>query len=291
MPPVTRAVILAAGLGTRLLPATKAVPKEMIPIVDRPLIQYAVEEAAASGITDVVFVIAEGKEAVREHFAAGGRVETLVRAKGDREQLAAVTAPAALARFHYAFQDKPLGIAHAVACAREYVEGAPFVLMFPDDLILGQAPVVRQLIDAHAQCGGSVIAVQDVPRAEIPQYGIVDPDGSGNPVRLKGIVEKPSPEAAPSSLGVVGRYLLSASIFDHVDRILPGKGGELQITDALASQIAAGEGVFAFQYEGTRYDTGRPLGLLIAAVGAALAREDLAGPTRGALARMLSGGA
>lgn len=272
---VTHAVILAAGLGTRMLPATKSVPKEMLPVVDKPLIQYAVEEAVAAGITEVVFVIADGKEAIADHFGHGGRTERILERDGRLDLLRSVQAPADLANFHYRRQPEPLGIAHAVACARDLLEGQPFVLIFPDDLLLAKTPVAGQLAAAYKPEDGSIIAVQQVADADVPQYGIVDPEGPGNPVRLRGIIEKPTLAAAPSRLGVVGRYILGPTIFSHIDRIPPGKNGELQLTDALASQIAAGERVSAFAYEGTRYDTGRPLGLIAANIGAGLARSDL----------------
>ena len=275
MSTISKAVILAAGLGTRMLPATKAIPKEMLPIVDKPLIQYAVEEAVAAGITEIIFVIADGKEAIREHFAAGGRTEAMVRAAGNDSLADSLKGPATMANYSFVLQDEPRGIAHALACARTLLEGEPFALLFPDDLLLGKRPVVAQLIDAYGECGGSLIAVHEVDRQDIPQYGIVDPSGEGNPARLRGIVEKPAIEDAPSNLGVVGRYILSPTIFEHIDRIRPGKNGELQLTDALASQVAAGEPVCAFRYEGTRYDTGRPLGLIVANVAAALERDDL----------------
>jgi UTP--glucose-1-phosphate uridylyltransferase len=272
---VSKAVILAAGLGTRMLPATKAIPKEMLPIVDKPLIQYAVEEAVAAGITEIVFVIAEGKEAIREHFATGGRTEGMLRAAGNSSLAESLNAPACMANYSFVTQDAPKGIAHALACARRLLEGEPFALLFPDDLLLGKRSVVGQLIDAYHECGGSLIAVHEVDREDIPQYGIVDPVGEGNPARLRGIVEKPAIEDAPSNLGVVGRYILSPTIFEHIDSLKPGKNGELQLTDALASQVAAGEPVCAFRYEGTRYDTGRPLGLIVANVAAAHQRGDL----------------
>ena len=275
MPHVSKALILAAGLGTRMLPATKAVPKEMLPIIDKPLIQYAVEEAVAGGITHIIFVIAEGKEAIRDHFGTTTRADAHAAASADAALIARVSGPAALARFDYVMQPGAKGIAHAVACARAFVEGQPFALMFPDDLMLGQRSCVGQLVEAYGTTGGSVIAVQHVAREDIPQYGIVDPAGSGNPVRLRGVVEKPAIGDAPSSLGIVGRYVLSETIFRHIDSIPPGKNGELQITDAIASQIAAGETVSGLAFEGTRYDTGRPLGYLVANVAAALGRADL----------------
>lgn len=275
---VNKALILAGGLGTRMLPASKAVPKEMFAIVDKPLIQYAVEEAVAAGIDEVVLVLADGKESIVEHFSRQSRVEVVARQRGDDDLLARAEEPARLATFAFVRQDEPKGIAHAVACARHLLEGGPFGLMFPDDLILSRKPCMAQLVEAYDACDGSVIAVQQVAPEEIPQYGIVDPAESGNPMRLKGMVEKPAAADAPSSLGIVGRYVLSPTIFDHIDRIPRGKNDELQITDALASQIAAGETVCALQYEGRRFDTGRPLGLVVATVAAALAREDLAAP-------------
>lgn len=289
MAPVTHAVILAAGLGTRMLPATKAVPKEMLPIVDRPLLQYAVEEAVAAGITDVVFVIADGKEAVREHFSSGGRTEALLAEKGQRALMESVTAPAHLARFHYAYQERPRGPGDAVLCAREYVEGRPFVLMFPDDLILGPS-CVAELVEAHGQTGGSVIAVEQVAPAEVSNYGVVAPAGDGDPIPLRGMVEKPTPEEAPSDLAIVGRYVLTPGILDEIERAPTGKAGEKYVTEALAAQIAGGHGVFARRFSGRRFDTGRPAGYLAACVAAAMAREDLAPALRPRLLELLGDG-
>jgi UTP--glucose-1-phosphate uridylyltransferase len=272
MPPVTKAVILAAGLGTRMLPATKSIPKEMLPVVDKPLIQYAVEEAVAAGISEIVFVVADGKEAIRDHFGTGGRTERALEAAGS-ELLGTARAPAKLATFHYFRQERPLGIAHALSCARTAVAGKPFALLFPDDLLISTAPVIGQMVEAYA--GGSMVAVKEVSEEEVSQYGIVDPAGDGNPAPLRGIVEKPMPSDAPSRLGVVGRYIIGPTIFEHIDRLEPGKNGELQLTDALARQLGAGEAVSAFAYEGTRYDTGRPLGFIMANVAAALTREEL----------------
>ncbi len=287
MRPVRTAVILAAGLGTRMLPATKAVPKELLPVFDTPLIQLTVEEAAASGIERVVFVIAEGKEAIREHFAPNGRVVRWLRERGQHALADVVERPAHLAEYVFAWQDAPLGIAHAVRCAREHIAGEPFLLMFPDDLILSQRPCAAQLIEAYERTGGTVIAVHEVPTADIPQYGIVAPDGEGNPVRLRGVVEKPPADRAPSNLGIVGRYVLSETILEHIERIKPGAGGELQITDAIASQIAAGEPVYALRYEGERFDTGRPAGWLAASVAVALRRPDARPLVAAHLARLI----
>ncbi len=290
MQSVTTAVVLAAGLGTRMLPATKAIPKEMLPIVDRPLIQYCVEEALDAGITSVVFVIANGKESILEHFQAGARVETAIRETGNQALADSLAEIAHRAAFNAVYQDRQLGIAHAVNCARAFVEGKPFALMFPDDVILGERSCVAQLAEAYAATGGSVIAVEQVADADVPQYGIVDPVEAGNPARLRGVVEKPALSDAPSRLGIVGRYVLSETIFEHIDRIPPGKNGELQITDALASQIAGGEPVSAYQFAGRRYDTGRPLGYIVANVAAALQRDDLAEPLAARISTLLAGG-
>lgn len=290
MAKVTKALILAAGLGTRMLPATKAVPKEMLPIVDRPLIQYAVEDAVAAGIDHVIFVIAEGKEAIRDYFGTGTRADLYAKESGDAALVELVQGPATMARYDFVLQDEPRGIAHAVNCAREFVEGEPFALIFPDDLILSQRSCVAQIVDAYDACGGSVIAVHEVPREDIPQYGIVDPVDNANPARLRRVVEKPRIEDAPSTLGIVGRYILSPTIFTHIDRTPPGKNGEMQITDALASQIAAGEPVCGYRYDGTRYDTGRPAGYLAAQVAAALERPELAAGIRARLAKLLEKG-
>ncbi|MGI8927813.1 MAG: UTP--glucose-1-phosphate uridylyltransferase [Tepidiformaceae bacterium] len=287
MAAVTKAVILAAGLGTRMLPATRAIPKEMLPVVDKPLIQYAVEECVAAGIEHVIFVVTEGKDTIREHFAAEGRVAAWAQARGNTALAAAARLPGRLARFDYVTQEGPLGIAHAVSCARAFVEGEAFALLFPDDLILAAEPVTRQLSRVYEACGGSVVAVMEVPREEIPQYCIVDPAAPGNPARLRGVIEKPSPERAPSALGIVGRYILSPSIFRHIDGLTVGAGGELQITDALASEIASGGPVWAFAFEGARFDTGRPAGLLVASVAAALRRPELAPALRVGLGALL----
>jgi UTP--glucose-1-phosphate uridylyltransferase len=287
---VTSAVILAAGLGTRMLPATKAVPKELLPVVDRPLIQYAVEEAVAAGIRDIIIVIGPGKEAIREHFGTATRADDHARASGDPRLRAICEGPANLANFTFVNQDEPRGIAHAVSCARAWLEGRPFALVFPDDLIVGTPPCLAQLTAVYSG-EGSILAVQEVVEADVPQYGIVDPlDGvDANPLRLRGIVEKPAVEAAPSRLGVVGRYVLGATIFSHIDRTPPGKNGEVQITDALARQIDAGEAVCAFRYSGTRYDTGRPLGYLCANVGLGLRDPEIGPALRAYLESQIGG--
>lgn len=276
MASVRRAVILAAGLGTRMLPATKSVAKEMLPIVDRPIIQYAVEEAAAAGIEEIVMVLAPDRGAIREHFGGGSRTEAIARARGNAALIERVVAPERLARFTFVEQREPLGTGHAVQQARPYLEGEPFALLFPDDIILGAAPCTAQLAAAYERCGAATaVAVLQVAAAQIPQYGIVDPEDPGNPARLRGILEKPGADEAPSDLGVVGRYVLGPSIFDQLEQLEPGAGGELQLTDAIAGQIAAGEEVYACRFEGRRYDAGRPAGAIAAAVAAAFDREEI----------------
>ena len=275
MASVRRAVILAAGLGTRMLPATKSVPKEMLPVVDRP-IQYAVEEAAAAGIEEIVMVLAPDRVAIREHFGGGSRIEAIARERGDTALAERVVAPERLARFTFVEQREPLGTGHAVQQARPFLADEPFALLFPDDIILGATPCTEQLVAAYEdRWAATVVAVQQVTQEQIPQYGIVDPAGPGNPARLRGIVEKPAASEAPSDLAVVGRYVLGPSIFDQLETLEPDAGGELQLTDAIAGQIAAGEPVCACRFEGRRYDAGRPAGAIIAAIAAAFDREEI----------------
>lgn len=286
---VRKAVILAAGMGTRLLPATKAVPKPMLPIVDKPLLQYAVEEAVASGIEEIIFVIAEGQDSIREHFSANGRIERVLAAKNDTNFLGLVRAPSEMATYHYVFQDQPLGQAHAIWCAREYLADEPFALFFPDDLILGDVPAIGEMIAAYDATGGTVMAVEQVPHEEVFQYGVIAPAGEGDPIPVMAVVEKPPVSEAPSDLAIVGRYVLSETILRHIERTPPGKGGERFIADSIALQIAAGEPTFARRFSGARFDTGRPAGLVIAQVGAAMLRPDVAAQVREPLLKLLGG--
>lgn len=290
MADVGSAVILAGGLGTRMLPASKAVPKELLPLVDRPILQYAVEEAVHSGVEHIVIVISEGKEAIREHFTEPAFTTETLQQQG-RTELAELSASAArLATFDFAYQNEPLGIAHALKQARDLVRGDAMAVFYPDDVILGDTPCARQLIDAYEARPGTVLAVEEVPESQVSNYGIVDPAGEGEPVPVKGVVEKPSIEEAPSRLAIVGRLIVPVSIFEHIDRLQPGKGGELQLTDAVAMQIAAGESVSAQPFTGDRHDTGRPPGYVQANVAAALRREEFAEQVESGLRRMLKGG-
>jgi len=283
---VRKAVILAAGYGTRLLPATKAQPKEMLPLVDTPIIQYTVEEAAASGLDEVIIVTSRGKRAVEDHFDRSIEVEQALEAKGDVEDAAALRRISELASIVYVRQQEQKGIGHAVLTVRSLVGDEPFVLFFPDDVIVGERPAARQLIDTFEAHGGSVIAVQEVPDSEIESYGIVDGEPvADRVVRVRGLVEKPKLADAPGNLAIVGRYVLTPEIFAVIERTPPGKGGEIQITDALALLLQE-QPMFALQFEGTRYDTGRPLGLLTASIDLALQRPDIGPELRAYLAEL-----
>ena len=247
---VRKAVILAAGHGTRLLPATKAQPKELLPLVDKPIIQYTVEEAASSGLEQVVIVTAAGKRAVKDHFDRSPELEHVLEKKGDQRRLEEIRRIAELAQIVYVQQNEQRGIGDAVLTAREVVGDEPFVLFFPDDVIVSDVPAARQLIDVYEAHGGSVVAVEEVPPQEVESYGIVD----GEPVdegvyRVRALVEKPKPAEAPSNLGIVGRYVLTPEIFDVLEKTPPGKGGEIQITDGLAL-LLRDQPMFAYRFQG-----------------------------------------
>lgn len=272
---VRKAVVLAAGYGTRLLPATKAQPKESLPLVDKPIIQYTIEEAAASGITEVVIVTAASKRAVEDHFDRSLELENALRDKGDYERLSEIQRISDLAEIVYVRQKEQRGVGHAVLQARNVIGNEPFALLFPDDVLVADPPVTKQMADVFDARGGSVIAVQEVPETEVESYGIVDGDDAGGGVyRVTRLVEKPKPSETPSRLGIVGRYVLTPEIFDAIEHTEPGKGREVQLTDALALLMGT-QPVFAYRFEGKRYDTGRPLGLLTASIEIALTRGDI----------------
>ena len=272
---VRKAVVLAAGYGTRLLPATKAQPKEALPLVDKPIIQYTVEEAAASGLDEVIIVTSSGKRAVEDHFDRSLELEQALLAKGDHKRLEEIRRITDLAHIVYVRQKEQRGIGDAVLTVRKVVGDEPFVLFFPDDVIVADVPVARQLLNVFEAHGGSVLAVEEVPREDVESYGIVDGEPVGEGVyRVRGLVEKPKPEEAPSNLGIVGRYVLTPEIFDVLARTPPGKAGEIQITDGLALLLRQ-QPMFAYQFQGRRYDTGRPVGLIKASVELALLRPDI----------------
>jgi UTP--glucose-1-phosphate uridylyltransferase len=267
-PRVRKAVFPVAGLGTRFLPATKACPKEMLPVVDKPLIQYAVEEAAAAGITDMIFVTGRGKRAIEDHFDKAYELEAELAKAGKRAMLAELQAlvPRGLS-FSFVRQVQPLGLGHAVLCARPLVGREPFAVLLPDDLIDAEPPVMQEMVTLYEAGGASVIAVEDVPRTDVQQYGVIEPGpAEGSLVPILDLVEKPRPQDAPSTLAVVGRYVLSPAVFDHLEaRTRQNLAGEIQLTDAIRDLLAS-ERAIAFAFDGDRYDCGSKLGYLKAQV-------------------------
>jgi UTP--glucose-1-phosphate uridylyltransferase len=273
---VRKAVVPAAGLGTRFLPATKAQPKEMLPVVDRPAIQYVVEEAVRSGIDDILIITGRGKRSLEDHFDRSIELEVSLEASGKHDLLAEIRGLADLADIHYVRQGEALGLGHAVSVARKHVGGEPFAVMLGDDIMDERSTVLEDMIAAHQRTGSSVIAFKSFPPEEISSYGCADaePPGDDGLVRLRGIVEKPAPEDAPSDLAVMGRYVFTPEIFGAIDRTKPGKGGEIQLTDAIA--ILLGEQpVYGFVFEDGRFDIGKKLDYLRATVELALDRDDL----------------
>jgi UTP--glucose-1-phosphate uridylyltransferase len=267
MKKVTKAVFPVAGMGTRFLPATKASPKEMMPIVDKPLIQYAVEEAVAAGITDMIFVTGRSKRAIEDHFDKAYELETELEARGKTEMLEFVRnmLPKNI-NCIYIRQAEALGLGHAVLCAKPAVNDEPFAVLLADDLLDGTPPVMKQMVDTFNYYHCSVLGVQDVPREDTRSYGIVAARPLAERVeQISAIVEKPKPEEAPSTLAVVGRYVLTSRIFHHLENVKPGSGGEIQLTDGIASLMREQQ-ILAYRYVGTRYDCGSKLGYLQATV-------------------------
>ncbi|OHC83874.1 MAG: UTP--glucose-1-phosphate uridylyltransferase, partial [Sideroxydans sp. RIFOXYD2_FULL_59_7] len=276
MKKITKAVFPVAGMGSRFLPATKATAKEMLPIVDKPLIQYAVEEAVAAGITDMVFITGRNKRAIEDHFDKAYELEAMLEAQGKLELLRTVQSVVPKhVNCIYIRQAEPLGLGHAVLCAQPIVQDEPFALILADDLIDGKMPVMKQMAEIFARHTCSILGVQEVPRANTGQYGIVSSTNFERDIeRVHGIVEKPSPEVAPSTLAVVGRYILTPRIFHHLENVKPGAGGEIQLTDGIAALIAE-EQLLAYRFNGIRYDCGSKLGYLQAQVAFGLKHEEL----------------
>ncbi len=273
---ITKAVFPVAGLGTRFLPATKASPKEMLPVVDKPLIQYAVEEAADAGITDMIFITGRNKRAIEDHFDKAYELETELTAKNKLALLEVVqsAAPKGI-NCIYIRQTEALGLGHAVLCAQPVVGEEPFAVILADDLIDGKISVMRQMIALYEQQGHSLIGVENIAREDTASYGIVAVEPAGPRLgRIRKIIEKPKPDVAPSTLGVVGRYVLTGNIFKHLRNLKPGSGGELQLTDAIASLLGE-EPVFAYEFEGKRYDCGDKLGYLEATVAYGLQHPEV----------------
>ncbi len=277
-PRVTKAIFPVGGLGTRFLPATKAIPKEMLPVLDKPLIQYAVEEALASGIEEIIFVTGKGKTAIEDHFDRAFELETLL-ARSNPKALAALKKlqlpPGSVA---YVRQQEPLGLGHAIWCARHLVRDEPFAVLLADDFILSERPPLAQLLEQHAQFGGHWATVMSVPPSDTSRYGILDiASQDGAIIKVKGLVEKPLPEKAPSTTAIVGRYILSPTIFPHLEaKISSTPTGEIQITDAIAASFAT-DPFYGLVFEGDRFDCGTLPGMFEATVAAARLRADLAG--------------
>lgn len=273
---VRKAVFPVGGLGTRFLPVTKSMPKEMLPVVDKPLIQYAVEEAQAAGIEEFIFVTGRGKSAIEDHFDYSFELQSVLAQRGKLEELkqieAMVLKPGQVA---YTRQQEPMGLGHAVWCARELVGQEPFAILLADDLVMAKTPCLAQMIDVYDETGGNVIAVMDVPREHTDRYGILEiGDDDGRLAVVEGLVEKPDPASAPSTLSVIGRYILQPDVFDHLDRQERGAGGEIQLTDAMAKMIGSSP-FHGLRFEGRRFDCGDKAGFLEASVAFALERDDL----------------
>jgi len=281
---VTKAVIPAAGMGTRFLPATKATPKEMLPVVDKPAIQYVVEEATRAGLRDVLMVTGRNKDALEDHFDRHWELERALEAKGDTVRLARVRKSTDLGNIHYVRQGEPLGLGHAVLCAKDHVGDNPFAVLLGDDLIDARDHLLEAMIAVREAKGGSVIALMEVPPESVQMYGCAAIDqaslaeGDGSVVRVTGLVEKPEPAEAPSNLAVIGRYILDPSIFEILSSTPPGRGNEIQLTDALqvcAASTAPGGGVHGVIFRGRRYDTGDRLDYLKAVVRLAVDHDEL----------------
>ena len=277
---VRKAVFPAAGWGTRFLPATKAQPKEMLPLVDKPIIQYGVEEAVAAGIEQIIIVTSTHKGAIEDHFDLNYELERVLEEKGEIELLRQVRAIADLAQLAYVRQKEQLGLGHAILMAKDLIGHEPFAVILPDDVVIGDRPCIGQLIHAYHQHHGSVVAVMEVPPEDTGRYGVIAAEPSADPLdhgrlhRITRLVEKPDPADAPSNLAIIGRYVLTPKIFDKLEQTQRGAGGEIQLTDAIAALMEEQE-VFGYAFEGTRYDAGTTMGWLQASVELALGRPDL----------------
>ena len=283
--PIKTAVFPVAGLGTRFLPATKAMPKEMLPVVDKPLIQYAVEEAQAAGIEEFIFVTGRSKTAIEDHFDRSYELEDTLRERNKALQLDQVTSwlPKA-GQIAYTRQQEPLGLGHAVLCAKNLIGREPFAVLLADDLILSQKPCLKQMVEAHEETRGNVVAAMEVPHEHTNRYGVLDiAKDDGRLVSIKGVVEKPHPSKAPSNLSIIGRYILQPEVFDYLERTERGAGNEIQLTDALAMLIAGDHPFHGLRFEGQRFDCGDKVGWLEANIAFALTRPEMAADVRSIL--------
>ncbi|MFT4702129.1 MAG: UTP--glucose-1-phosphate uridylyltransferase [Yoonia sp.] len=274
---VTKAIFPVAGLGTRFLPATKSIPKEIMTLVDRPLIQYAIDEARAAGIKEFIFVTSRGKSALEDYFDIAPELERALRKKGKLDMLEELKSTnmesGAIA---YIRQHKALGLGHAVWCARRLVANEPFAVILPDDVIAAETPCLQQMVEAHEETGGCMVAAMEVPKDKASSYGVIDiKEDFGSMVSVKGLVEKPAAEEAPSNLAVIGRYILTPRIMQNLNKIKTGSGGEVQLTDAIDAELKSGHDVFGYRFRGQRFDCGSKAGFLQATVAFGLARDDL----------------
>jgi UTP--glucose-1-phosphate uridylyltransferase len=279
---IRKAIFPAAGLGTRFLPATKAQPKEMLVLVDKPIIQYVIEEAVASGLTSIIIVTGKGKNSIEDHFDVSHELERMLEQRGKTEMLEQVRSISSMINVSYVRQGEQLGLGHAVLMARDLVGDEPFAVMLGDDIIDGAVPCMKQMINVFESYGGPVVAVQQVPRAEISAYGVIDGAAEGETGRLyriRDMVEKPKAEEAPSDLAIIGRYILTPDIFDALEETPRDQGGEIQLTNALR-KLKKSRTLYGYHFEGVRHDAGNKLGFLRATVEFALKREDLGGPFR-----------
>lgn len=272
---IKKAIIPAAGLGTRFLPATKAMPKEMLPIVDKPTIQYIVEEAIESGIEDIIIVTGKGKRAIEDHFDHSFELEQTLLRTGKLDLLEKVQKSSEMVDIHYIRQKEPKGLGHAVWCARKFIGNEPFAVLLGDDIVRAETPCLKQMMDQYEQYSASILGVQTVGKKDVSRYGIID----GNQIKdrlyhVRHLVEKPKQEDAPSNLAILGRYILTPKIFDILEQQAPGAGNEIQLTDAIAT-LNETESVYAYDFEGKRYDVGEKMGFIQTTIELALEREDL----------------
>jgi UTP--glucose-1-phosphate uridylyltransferase len=272
---IKKAVIPAAGLGTRFLPATKALPKEMLPIVDKPTIQYIIEEAVQSGIEDIIIVTGRNKRAIEDHFDKSVELELLLERTGKDELLEIVESISNLVDIHYVRQKEPLGLGHAVLCAKKFIGNEPFAVLLGDDIVDSETPALKQMIDQYEKVQSSILGVNDVPRSEVDKYGIVDYSEQKNDLfKVDSLVEKPAIEEAPSTQAIIGRYILTPAIFEKLENVKPDKKGEIQLTDAI-DMLLEDEEIYSYIIQGNRYDVGDKFGFLKASIDFALKRDDL----------------
>ena len=287
--PVLKAVFPVAGLGTRFLPATKAIPKEMLPLVDKPLLQHAVDEAREAGIEEFVFVTGGGKRAIEDHFDADNELNRFLEARSNFEGLEAVrNTEISPGKLFYTRQQQPLGLGHAVWCARAVIGNDPFAIILPDDYVLSKKPCLKQMVEAYEEVGGNIVAVENVPRDQTNRYGILKVGSDdGRLVVVDGMVEKPKPEEAPSTLSIIGRYILQPEVMDILSRRERGAGGEIQLTDSMAKLIGH-QPFHGLRFEGIRFDCGGKVGFLEATIAHALTRPDMADKVREVLRKYAS---